>query len=202
VHALPNPPRTLRHWCQDRGGAVIGIRTVVCRVADVADGGVYVLPKGEGGAARRATSRTARSIARRPVPPRPPAAPRPTVRKKHLSATQHFPVSASQIHESGRTAHALSTRARLPLQTGCACPRRDGGPIAQTASRLVDGTSGPEGSYRRKIGSIKDTLREQVVFDASGRRKGRYDKKQNATFDTSGRRVGTGNLLSSLIVAP
>lgn len=54
----------------------------------------------------------------------------------------------------------------------------------------------------KKIGSIEDKPSEQVGFDASGRKKGRYDKKQNATFDASGRKIGTGNLLTNLILAP
>lgn len=57
-------------------------------------------------------------------------------------------------------------------------------------------------SNGRKIGSIEDKPNEQIGYDSSGRKKGRYDKKQNATFDASGRKVGTGNLLTNLILAP
>lgn len=54
----------------------------------------------------------------------------------------------------------------------------------------------------RKIGSIEDKPNEQVGYDANGKKKGRYDKKQNATFDANGRKIGTGNMLTNLILAP
>ncbi len=59
-----------------------------------------------------------------------------------------------------------------------------------------------KGSSGRKIGSIEDKANEQIGYDATGRKKGRYDKKLNATFDASGRKVDTGNLLTNLILAP
>jgi YD repeat-containing protein len=51
----------------------------------------------------------------------------------------------------------------------------------------------------RTVGRIEDHGNEQVVFDASGRRVGRYDKRANKTYDLSGRMVGSGNLLTNLI---
>lgn len=57
-------------------------------------------------------------------------------------------------------------------------------------------------SSNRTIGYIDDKPNEQVGYDASNRKKGRYDKKQNKTYDASNRMIGTGNLLTNLILAP
>lgn len=52
----------------------------------------------------------------------------------------------------------------------------------------------------RTIGRIEDRTQEQILYDATGRRAGRYDKKTNRTFDASGRTAGTGNSLTALLV--
>ncbi len=49
------------------------------------------------------------------------------------------------------------------------------------------------------IGYVDDRPNEQVIFDASGRRKGHYDKKSNKTYDAAGHTLGEGNLLAALI---
>lgn len=49
---------------------------------------------------------------------------------------------------------------------------------------------------------IDDQPKEQRGYDANHRPKVRYDKAQNKTYDTNNRVVGTGNLLTNLILAP
>lgn len=52
----------------------------------------------------------------------------------------------------------------------------------------------------RKIGEIKQlSSGVQQLFDASGRRLGEYDERQNVTRDAHGKRIGQGNLLASLL---
>ena len=51
----------------------------------------------------------------------------------------------------------------------------------------------------KRIGSIEDRTGEQVAYDASGRRVGRYNKSSDTTYDTSGRKFSDGNMLACLI---
>jgi hypothetical protein len=51
-----------------------------------------------------------------------------------------------------------------------------------------------------KIGEIKTRGSKQVLYDRHGSKLGEYDENTDITHDKHGRRVGTGNLLSSLLV--
>ncbi|MFO0727547.1 MAG: hypothetical protein U1E65_27465 [Myxococcota bacterium] len=52
------------------------------------------------------------------------------------------------------------------------------------------------------LGAIEDKGKEVLALDATGRRKGRFDKQQNLTFDAAGNEVGKGNLLIKLLQPP
>jgi len=56
--------------------------------------------------------------------------------------------------------------------------------------------------HQRVIGYIDDQPHQQVGYDQSNRRKGRYDKRLDKTYDAQNREYGNGNLLTALILSP
>ena len=54
-------------------------------------------------------------------------------------------------------------------------------------------------SKGNKIGEIDDQPKQQIAYDARGKRAGRFDKQKNSTFDAAGKEIGKGNQLKKLL---